>query len=106
VTDGGLYNLRIHNRHDYADPTEENDVWVRVDNGPWIKAYSPIRGQWTWQTWFDFGHSQTNATFTMSPGPHTFEMSARSKDFSIDRITHYLGHVNGQDINLPISPCV
>lgn len=106
VTTGGLYNLRIHNRHDFPDPTEDNDVWVRVDNDPWIKAYSPVRGQWTWQTWFDFGTSQTNATFTMDPGLHTFEMSARSQDFSIDRIALYLGVVNGQDTNLPISPCV
>jgi hypothetical protein len=106
ITTGGLYNLRIHNRHDFPDPTEENDVWVRMDDGPWIKAYSPINNQWTWQTWFDFGTSQTNATFTVNPGTHTFEMSARSFGFSIDRVALYLGVVDGQDVNLPVSPCV
>jgi hypothetical protein len=105
INNPGEFNFRLHNRHDYPDPTEENDVWVRVDNGPWIKAFSPIAGQWTWATFFDFGTSQTNASFLLSAGEHNLQLSARSRGFSIDRI-HLHKNAEDEDTSLPVSDCI
>ena len=105
INNPGEFNFRLHNRHDFPDPTEDNDVWVRVDNGPWVKAFSPVAGQWTWGTFFDFGDSQTNASYLLSAGPHTIELSARSQDFSIDRIHLHKDPAN-EDASLPVSECV
>lgn len=104
ITNAGEFNFRLHNRHDFPDPTEDNDVWARMDNGPWIKTFSPVAGQWTWGTFFDFGSSQTNASFLLSPGPHTLQISARSQDFSIDRI-HFHKNIANENTALPVSPC-
>ena len=38
LSQAGLFAFRIRNHHDHPDPTLENDVWVRVDQGPWIKT--------------------------------------------------------------------
>jgi hypothetical protein len=106
ITNAGEFNFRLHNRHDYPDPTEENDVWVKMDSGSWVKVFSPVAGQWTWGTFFDFGTHQTNASYLLSPGPHTIQISARSHGISIDRITLYKGLVQGEDTSLPVSECI
>jgi hypothetical protein len=105
ITNPGIYNFRLHNRHDFPNPTEENDVFSRMDNGPWIKTFSSTGGQWTWTTAFDFGTAQVNAEYNLAVGPHTLQISARSYGFSIDRITFFAGVANGEDTSLPVSDC-
>jgi hypothetical protein len=104
INNPGEFNLRIHNRHDFPDPTEENDVWARMDSGPWVKAFSPVGGQWTWGTYFDLGHSQINASYLLSAGPHTLQISARSEGISIDRI-HLHKNPAHENTSLPVSAC-
>jgi hypothetical protein len=101
----GLYHFRLHNRHDYPDPSQQNDVFAQMDNGGWIKTFSSERGVWTWRTAFDHHTFQGNAEYQLAPGLHTLQISARSHGFSIDRILLYLPGVNGEDINHPVSPC-
>lgn len=105
INNPGEFNFRLHNRHDFPEPTEENDVWVKMDGGPWVKVFSPVGGQWTWATFFDFGHSQTNASYVLSAGEHTIQISARSYGFSIDRIHLHKNPAN-EDTSLPVSDCV
>ncbi len=105
INNPGEFNFRLHNRHDFPDPTEDNDVWVKMDSGPWIKAFSPVAGQWTWGTFFDFHDSQTNASYVLTAGPHTIQLSARSQDFSIDRIHLHKDPAN-EDASLPVSECI
>jgi hypothetical protein len=105
INNPGEFNFRIHNRHDYPDATEENDVWAKLDNGIWIKTFSPVRGQWTWGTFFDFTSHQTNAAYHLSPGEHTIYIAARSHGFSIDRIHLHKNPAN-ENTSLPVSDCI
>jgi hypothetical protein len=101
----GTYNFAFRNRHDFADSTLENDHWLKLDNGTWVKTYSSIRGVWTWNTNHEF--SATNkvpAKYTLTAGQHTLYVSARSRGMSLDRLVFYLPGVNGLDATLPQSP--
>lgn len=86
VEDAGSYAFRIHNRHDFADSTEENDCWVRMDGGDWVKVFSWQRGQWTWVTQHEFSSSnKPEAAYQLSAGNHRIDFSGRSAGFSMDR---------------------
>lgn len=89
VGKAGVYQLRIRNRHDDADSTLHNDCFTRMDGGEWIKTYSSLRGQWTWNTNHEHGETKAPARYSLSPGVHTLELSGRSTRFSIDRIHLY-----------------
>lgn len=87
VETGGEWFLNLRNRHENPDPTEENDVWIRMDNDPWIKVFSNFPssvGNWTWEARFDEG-SQPAASYMLTPGVHTIEFSGRSNGFKMDR---------------------
>ncbi len=105
VTMPGLYSLRFHNYHSHPDSTLENDAFVKLDSGGWIKAFSGTGQVWTWDLAFDYGnHVLGPAEYHLSAGRHLFQISARSANFSIDRIVLYMG-VDGRDPNLPESSC-
>ena len=58
--------MRIRNRRDKDGRTgdavasdQENDVWVKMDDGDWNKVFrngSTGWGSWVWNSQFDFGH--------------------------------------------------
>ena len=90
IEDAGNYSFRIHNRHDHPDSTLANDLWVRMDGGDWVKAYSWQRGQWTWVTNHEFSSSyKPEAAYDLDSGNHRIEFSGRSTDFSVDRFHLY-----------------
>ncbi|MEL6905467.1 MAG: DUF5060 domain-containing protein, partial [Planctomycetota bacterium] len=95
IQEAGRYHFRIRNRHDHPDSTEANDVWVRMDGGPWIKVFSWQRGTWTWATQHEFSHDDKPlAEYTLTSGSHRIEFSGRSHDFMIDRFHLYRDHVS------------
>ena len=104
---GGNWILSLRNRHENADPTEENDVWVKMDGDDWIKVFSNgpgSVGSWTWESRFDEG-SQPQASYSLSAGTHTLSFSGRSFGFKIDKIHLYLpGAPGATDPNSPESP--
>ncbi|MCP3916438.1 MAG: hypothetical protein GY711_12845 [bacterium] len=106
VEQGGNWELAIHNRHNHPDDTEENDVWSRMDGGPWFKTFSNGSGtvsNWNWDTRFDVG-SQPDANWNLSPGVHVLEFSARSHGFMMDRFHLYLaGHPDQNNTQAPES---
>jgi hypothetical protein len=86
ISEPGQYDFRLRNRHDHPDSTETNDVFIRMDGGPWVKTFSWQRGQWTWTTNHEFSHSnKPEAEYTLSAGLHRIEFSGRSHDFILDR---------------------
>ncbi|QDV04630.1 hypothetical protein Poly30_01210 [Planctomycetes bacterium Poly30] len=86
IEEPGEYSFRIHNRHDHPDSTLANDLWVRMDEGDWVKAFSWQRGQWTWATNHEFSPSnKPEARYDLTAGNHRIEFSGRSTDFSVDR---------------------
>ena len=106
VTNPGTYILYIRNRHENPDPTEENDVWVKMDNGHWDKVFSnnytslPYVGNWTWESRTEApGFPQ--ASFWLSAGTHRISYAARSFGFKMDRF-HLArpGQPNANDLNV------
>lgn len=109
VQDGGQWLLNMRNRHENPDPTEENDVWIRMDGGPWIKTFSNQNGSvgaWTWESRFDISHgNQPQASYSLSPGQHRVEFSGRSFGFKIDSFHLYRpGAPGALNANTPQSP--
>ncbi len=103
----GDYVLRIRNFHDHPANDQQNDVWIRLDNGPWIKAFSSVSFEWTWLTAYDLEGGPQDAVFeNLQPGGHIFEMSARSHGFRMDRVAIYQSGLPGEDPAKPQSPCV
>lgn len=109
VQEGGEWILNVRNRHENPDATEENDVWIQMDNGPWIKTFSNMAGSvgaWTWESRFDFSHNnQPQASYNLSPGVHRITFSGRSFGFKMDRFhLHRPSAVNPLNPSLPESP--
>ena len=107
ISSAGTYHFRIHNLHTHPDPTEENDIWTRLNQGTWVKTFSSEGGVWTWLTHFEYAdHSQNqNPTFDLAEGIHTLEIAARSEGFAIDRILLTKNNLADMtDISIPASP--
>jgi hypothetical protein len=110
VSQAGLYNLRLRNRHNLPDPTEENDCWVRLNGqGEWVKFYSnqgpATVNVWTWVCMFEINHQHLNPEYSMPAGRNYIEFSGRSRNFMIDRFHLFRGnHTNGTNHNVPPSP--
>ena len=107
---GGVYKMNIRNRRDkdgrVVANDQENDVWARMDGGPWTKVFSGTPfGEWGWGTRFDHGHGNiTAASYDLTGGVHTLELSGRSANFKLDRI--YLRIAGSPSTTLPESPRV
>ncbi len=94
----GTYQLRIRNRHDFHDSTEQNDCFTRLDGGPWIKTFSSKRGEWTFRSNHEHNHhKKPNASYDLKAGRHILQISGRSQGFSIDRIHLYRGGGRGAE---------
>jgi hypothetical protein len=99
----GTYQLRIRNRHDFHDSTEQNDCFTRMDGGKWVKTFSSKRGEWTFRSNHEHGHSnKPPASYELKAGRHILQLSGRSQGFSIDRIHLYRpGDRGAEDASLP-----
>jgi hypothetical protein len=99
----GTYQLRIRNRHDFHDSTEQNDCFTRMDGGTWVKTFSSKRGEWNFRSNHEHGHSQKPpASYEFKAGRHVLQLSGRSQGFSIDRIHLYRqGDRGAEDASLP-----
>ncbi len=105
VEQAGTYQVRIHNRHDNSDSSEENDCWMRVNGGGWTKTYSNQNNNsfvWNWHFRFDPGHGAVQYRF--DAGLNTIQISGRSHGFMIDRLTVFpWGAPGGEDVNTPVT---
>lgn len=107
LAQAGTYRLNIRNTH-LGPPTLSNDIWVSMDNSPWIKAFSHITNQWNYFLQFDFqqGIPHDWVDFrNMQPGLHTLHISARSAGFFLDRLVLSANGM-GQLDHWPESPCI
>jgi hypothetical protein len=94
VTTPGRFSLSIHNRHNHPDPGQENDCWVRIDGGAWVKMYSnqglASVAAWNWHTLAEIGiPPHRPPSYVLSEGVHRIEVSPRSKNFMFDRLHLY-----------------
>lgn len=109
ISNPGNYTLLIRNRHDDPNPTEANDVWVRMNNGTWEKVFSngytslPYVGHWSWESREE--HTGNQVHYWLPAGTHRLQFSARSHGFKMDRVHLALpGAPNRENINAPESP--
>lgn len=108
LTHGGDYRLRIHNYHNHPANDQQNDVFVRLDGGEWIKLFSSVSYEWTWASAFDPHDSPPEEAvyYGLPAGDHVFEISARSYGFRIDRIAIFQLETDALNLAQPQSPCV
>ena len=104
VEQAGLYNFRIHNRHNNPDPSQGNDCWVRVNFANWQKVFSnngngPV-AQWNWLSQIV---GQGSAQYMLPAGESVIQISGRSQGFQIDRVALFPTGQNGADTALPVS---
>ena len=91
ITRPGRYRMHLRNRHEHPDSTLENDAFVRIGSGPFIKCFSGIRGEWTWASTLEYsGSDKVPADYDLAAGLHKVEIRGRSENFMIDRIALYL----------------
>lgn len=106
ITKDATYQLNIRNTH-LGPATEQNDIWVRLDGGPWTKAFSHIT-EWNYFLQFDFQNGQPHDWVyfhNLEAGLHTLDIAARSAGFHLDRLV-FSSNGMGQLDTWPESPCV
>ncbi|HUU21368.1 MAG TPA: hypothetical protein VM389_02415 [Phycisphaerae bacterium] len=82
VEGAGRYRLAVHNRHDGRLRDQQNDTWVRFDDGPWFKLFAMELGRWTWES----SVTDRGGVWDLPAGEHTLYLSARSAGHKLDRI--------------------
>ena len=79
----GTYNVRVWTQQNAPDASDENDVWVRVDDGGWKKLIGFQVGFWNQNAVLQNTHEVITEDF--DAGYHTIEFSGRSTNFKLDR---------------------
>lgn len=108
VENPGTYNLRIRANKRDPNPSEDNDVWTKINNEQWYKTFNSNQqtNQWSFPTQYEIVHptNMPAATVNLTAGLNTFYISGRSNGFYIDRIHFYKNGVsNPEDLNHPES---
>lgn len=98
IEQSAIYEFRMRSYHEIVG--EENDMWIRVDDGQWFKAFGFRQGGWKWATMLEVeGGGQLKPDFSLSSGIHTLQIAGRSNNFQVDQWTMYVqgGGRNGID---------
>ena len=86
VEEAGEYHLHLRlNAPDYG----KNSVWVRVDNGKWIKMWQAVGGgklETSGFQWREVNDSGRKVVFRLTPGKHTITMANRESGTRIDKM--------------------
>lgn len=86
----GRYTMQIHNRHDHPRRDLENDAFVRMDSGQFIKCFSGPNNTWTWSSTLEYSDRKVKPEYDLSAGLHKLQIRGRSSGFKIDRIALFL----------------
>ena len=100
------YEIRLRVRHDHPQSDQENDCWMRIDNGPWEKIFSNFGGLeiGVWNYHVKLESTNQEPTHFFSEGLHTIAFSGRSHNFKIDRLSVYPVGNFGQNDATPPTP--
>ncbi|THH40462.1 putative Ig domain-containing protein [Neolewinella litorea] len=86
VSTAGTYHLFL--RLDAPDPGR-NSVWVRIDEGNWVKMWEEIGGAQLLTTGFEWrkvNHDGVDVSFPLSAGKHTIRIANREPGTRLDKI--------------------
>jgi hypothetical protein len=103
----GTWKFQMRSRKDGPVHDAQNDTWVRMDNGPWVKHFTEglnSTGQWTFNTLAEplLRPPFVVQEYNLSAGRHTLQFAGRSTGHKIDRWHLYLsGRPNSLDASLP-----
>ena len=104
----GLSMGRTHDFNSALRDDEGNDVWVRVDDGPWTKVFA---SGMPWEeasskfgATFDINHQKSPAAFDLSTGVHTIEVAGRSTGLILDQIQLSQTRSEATSKGQPLSP--
>lgn len=107
ISEPGTYTVKIRNFHACEDFTECNDIFVKMDDGSWVKNFNHTLNEWDWNSRQDIDHDFSDATYKLEAGTHTLYLSGRSQDFSIDKIAIFReGNPKLDYQNAKVSACV
>ncbi|WP_424930541.1 DUF5060 domain-containing protein [Amaricoccus tamworthensis] len=80
-------SLRCYRPQNGAASDVNNDFWIQIDDGPWIKMYfGGARGEWNWATRQDTADGHLKAIYDLDEGMHTIRIEGRSNWATIDRL--------------------
>lgn len=109
----GAWSLRLRGRHDHPRSDLENDIFLRIDDGPWMKFWvPPPTGAWSWSgnahTLDKDHHDKTVIAGDLSAGPHTITVTARSINAKLDKLALFLAphEATATALATPQSPAV
>lgn len=93
IREAGTYLIKFRSRKDGPLTGDGNDIFVKRNNGTWIKHFlsgdtSSEIGVWSALTWAETSHHVFiyNDTYSLQPGTHTIEFFGREPGFKLDRI--------------------
>jgi hypothetical protein len=94
VPTSGIYTVVFRGRRDYgqcgcppnAASDACNDIFVKIDNGPWIKTLIKGNfGSWVWDWNYEKVHgSVVRSMYQLSAGEHTMQIGGRSAGVQLD----------------------
>ncbi|MBN2343240.1 MAG: hypothetical protein JXX29_09735 [Deltaproteobacteria bacterium] len=98
VGTSGTYLVEVRGRRDHegwcTDAADDacNDVWVKMDDGDWIKKMikQGTWGEWIWDGKWEPGGSVITTEIQLNAGRHTYRISGRSNGVKIDAVRIYL----------------
>jgi hypothetical protein len=111
IASAGEWNLRLRGRHDHPRSDLENDIFLRIDDGPWLKFWigKPV-GAWVWSGsahTLDKDHTEkTPIAGALAAGAHTITVAARSRNFKLDKLALFLApnEARATALDAPQSP--
>ena len=86
VTTAGKYHLFL--RVD-APSDDDNSVWVRVDEGAWLKMWKAVGGEKMLTNgfeWYKVNNDGRDVVFDLSPGKHTITLANRESGTMLDKL--------------------
>lgn len=95
ITTPGTWKFQMRSRKDGPVHDVQNDTWVRMDNGPWVKHFLEglnSTGQWSFNTLAEplLRPPFVVQEYNLSAGRHTLQFAGRSTGHKIDRWHLYL----------------
>jgi fibronectin type 3 domain-containing protein len=111
LSESGTYRLAVRGRRDLtgvcagAASDECNDIFVKIDNGAWIKTMvKGAWGEWVWQSQYEpGGHGVINADYQLSAGTHTIQITGRSEGVKLDAFSIALA--SAPRVVAPVTGC-
>jgi hypothetical protein len=111
ITEAGTYRVSARSRRDgTGSPDQHNDMFVKLDSGPWAKFFQlgGTHKTWEWnhrrETLVNGEHIREAWIVDLEAGSHVLSIAGRSVQFQVDRLAMHLEHDVFPQDHFPESP--